>query len=84
MKSLKRKALSNASALPAILCALCLLLEKKYGKYSHQYISHGAIATFAEYVKTKNGKKTRLPRLRKASQPDVVVEDSLRSNRSHI
>lgn len=47
MKSLKRKALSNASALPAIL----YVRDVSFEKYTHQYISHGAIATFAEYMK---------------------------------
>lgn len=49
MKSLKRKALSNASALPAILYVRYV----SFGKYTHQYISHGAIAMFAEYIKKK-------------------------------
>lgn len=48
MKSLKRKALSNASALPAILYVRYVSFRKKS---THQYISHGAIATFAEFIK---------------------------------
>lgn len=31
------------------LCALCLLFG--FGKYTHQYISHGAIATIAESIR---------------------------------
>lgn len=48
MKSLKRKALSNASALPAILYVRYVSFLEKY---TRQYISHGAIATSAEYMK---------------------------------
>lgn len=58
MKSLKRKALSNASALPAIL----LMCAMSPGTFTHQYISHGAIATFAETrgKKKKTNKKNEL------------------------
>lgn len=55
MKSLKRKALSNASALPAIL----YVRDVSFEKYTHQYISHGAIATFAEYMKKQTSMVTK-------------------------
>lgn len=55
MKSLKRKALSNASALPAILSMCAMFPLEGIHICTSQ---HGAIAMFAEYIKKRKKKQT--------------------------